>query len=105
MTASTLQSVDLVQQFQNDSNSRQVDPQIASQPLNHAYPMKRDGIQHDCGAGNFRRLQQTKLEKPPNDVRMYPETPCGVFQRHQVGSSSDNCNFVISGFHFLPAMS
>jgi len=70
MTASTLQSVDLIQQFQNYSNPRQVDSQVASQTLNHAYPTKRDGIQHDFGAGDFRRLQQTKLEKPPNDVRM-----------------------------------
>ena len=84
MTTSTLQSVDLVQQFQNDSNSRQVDPQIASQPLNHAYPMKRDGIQHDCGAGNFR---PAPADQTRETAERCPDVTRGALRRLPTASS------------------
>ena len=37
-----LQSVDAIQQFENYSDACQVDSQVVSQALNHAYPMKSD---------------------------------------------------------------
>src|SRR5215813_12349787 len=100
MATSELQSVNSIQQFQNDSDPWQVDSQVISQVLDHAYPVERYRIQHDFGASNFRRFEQTKLQEPPNDVRMQSETSCSIFQRHQVSSSNDG-DFVFLCFHFL----
>src|SRR5262245_2590076 len=104
MATSVLQSVNSIQQFQNYSDPCQIDSRVVSQALNHAYSTQSDGIQHDLGAGPFRRFEQPKLHKPLYDSWMQSETLGSVFQRHQIASSSNHGNFVFCCFHFLPSM-
>src|SRR5262245_42460169 len=94
ITASTLQSVDSLQQIQNHANPCEVDSQVAAQALNNMYSMHRNGIEHDFSAGYFRRLQQTEVDKPSQDVGMHPQARRGILQRRQVASRAHNSDLV-----------
>jgi len=67
-----LQRCEPVEQVQDHCNARQICPEIASQPLDHAQPRNADRVKKQLCARTCTGLEQTILNEIFNQRRMHP---------------------------------